>query len=776
MYMILDRNLDVCGILDLKGTGCKFYDDLRTTKISDNQGKIWGDTLTISVPYGYRETEYMTQGYHLLKQGNDGYWYCYRIYDWADEAIGPTKVKTVQAMNLLAYDLSHKIVPYKKIPGANSQQAFEYILQQTGWEVGENDFFGGVKSLEFTYGNNAQYWLDQLTSMFSVEIRAYMEVKNGQVRRKMVDIVRELGVSDGRRLEYSHDLKGLKRTGNDSQMYTKLFVYGGNDKKGNPTSISSVNSGYAFIVDDDANDLYNGGGPYLEGYITNENILNPSGLLDWGKKQLEKWNHPRFTYEVDVAYLGYVPGLGDYIKVVDFSMMPELTVSSRVIQVDESEANPENCKVTLGEYVELVNVTPTDIWFLQAKAAQAAQLATMYKIELLTPDGVDFEDEESTKNIIARVHRGAEDITALLSPTSFVWYKIDKQGIHDEEWEAAHVGVGYAIVVGYECADSTIRCSVDDTISKPIRLTQESDFQFFCKLQNDPPDGYSDWNYSVAQYAQVDPINKNIFWSQVYRGTQVTKEDMDMVDSHTITRTDMTGKFLDRMICKYGGHGAHFAIDVVGSTTWIYSTYYNPNLKQWWLVKFPYKANKVLTISDPSVVKFAWYGTYTRFNVDVKNKYALTAQGRSENVVFKVMKLSTLEEGMPRILYTMKASDFGIYEGQTYQSASLDFPFMYFTYGGTAGTILNGDNPVMYCVDVRNASIVYKIVYNFTSGINPPDDHHEPETIGYYFDGDVKYLIQGFAFSHEDPTYNRRNNMLYRAIEEKNDGGGVTIT
>ncbi|WP_238594761.1 phage tail spike protein, partial [Caenibacillus caldisaponilyticus] len=212
----------------------------------------------------------MTQGYHLLKQGNDGYFYLYRIYDWEDSAVGPVHVKRVQAMNRLAWDLTHKIVPARTFTNANSQQAFEYILQQTGWEIGENDFFGGEKKLEFSAGNTAQYWLDQLTQQFGVEIRAYVQVYNGQVIRKLVDIVEELGESEGRRLEYSRDLLGITRSGTDQEMYTKLYVYGGTDSKGNIVSIASVNDGKDYIVDDDANDIYNDGGPYLEGYIVND--------------------------------------------------------------------------------------------------------------------------------------------------------------------------------------------------------------------------------------------------------------------------------------------------------------------------------------------------------------------------------------------------------------------------------------------------------------------------------------------------------------------------
>jgi hypothetical protein len=58
LYTILDPDLNVCGVLDLNGRGCKFYNDLRSTKIADDQGKIWADTLTLTVPYGFTEKQH----------------------------------------------------------------------------------------------------------------------------------------------------------------------------------------------------------------------------------------------------------------------------------------------------------------------------------------------------------------------------------------------------------------------------------------------------------------------------------------------------------------------------------------------------------------------------------------------------------------------------------------------------------------------------------------------------------------------------------------------
>jgi phage minor structural protein len=465
LYTILDANLKPCGILDLNGKGCKFYDDLRSTKIADDQGKIWIDTLELSVPYGYRETAFMTHGYHLLKQGNDGLFYCYRIYSPEDDTIGPVHVKKVKALNLLAWDLAHKIVQAKTMPNATSQDGFGYILQRSGWEIGESDFFGGVRSLEFSAGNNAQYWLDQLTGQFSVEIRAHVQVYNGKIIRKIVDMVEELGESKGRRLEYSHDLVGLTRTGNDSQLYTKLYIYGGTDTKGNIASIATVNGGRDYIVDDDANDLFNNGNDYSEGYIVNDSILNPNGLLSWGKEQMEKWNHPKFNYNVDVGYLGYKPNLGDHFQVVDFSMEPELTISARAIQLDESEANPTNNKVIVGEFIEINAVTPEIIQEMREKAKKAqdtAEQAKNYNIQYFSPDGLDFSEGSALKRIIIRVYLGRDDVTSTIDISQFIWQKINPDGTYDDAWSDSHKDIGNVITLGSEVTGCVVRCKIED--------------------------------------------------------------------------------------------------------------------------------------------------------------------------------------------------------------------------------------------------------------------------------------------------------------------------
>ena len=757
-------------MLDLEGNkGCKFYDDLRTSKIADDQGKVWSDTLTLSVPYGFKETAMMTEGYHILKQAADGLFYCYRIYNWTDETRGPVHVKRVEAYNLCIWDLYHKIVEAKNFNNPNSKDIIEYILSSTGWEIETIEALGGTKSYEIAAGQTAQSHLDSAISEFNFEVRAYVEIYNGKVIRKLIDVVENLGSSDGRRLEYSQDLKGITRTGNDMDFYTKLHVYGGTNAKNVLIDIASVNNGRTYIVDDDANDRYNNGNDYLEGYITNDKILNPSGLLSWGKEQMEKYNHPKYTYEVDVATLGYEASLGDRIQVVDFSMEPELTVSARVLEVNESEANPENTNYILGEFIEIAVVTPSDIWRLRALASQAQQSANDakgYRLECLTPDGTDFADDASKKRIIIKVYHGAEDVTPLIEPNDFVWKKINEDGYTDEEWELEHIGVGNEIEVGSEVSRATIRCQLENGISDPVLFAEETDAAYFATLQMEAPAGWDDFNQSVAQYAQVDNERGDIYWSQTYKGSK----NGSAISSYSVTRTDLTGTIKDRMWTINGGHGSHFGIEYIAGEMWIWS-YMRDNNNKWHIVKYKYQANKILKWGDSSIVDLLNVNSDLRTNLDVRNGYVLFVEGK-ENPIFYVCKKEDVLKKQFKPIHTAQGSDINYFgKVQTYQSACLDYPYVYMTSGGSTGV----DQRCLYCFDIRTASLVYRIVYTLDKGtIEEIDNHNEPETISYYYDASgKKWLVQGFAFGNEDIENSKRTNQLFRINERKR--GEITL-
>lgn len=783
MIYILDSQDVILGILDNRSkSSCTFSNDVRTHKIADDTGKIWSETLTLEVPYGYAETELLDNGMQLLIGDDNSKWKLFTIYNTEDSINGISHVKKIEAINSCIWKMYHTYLEERTWSAANSQDIFSYIFQRSGWILDDfNDFFnGGLKSYTVSEGNS-QAALDAATKEFDVEIDAYVTIKNGHVVEKRILLTDTLGTKTGQRFEYRKNLVGATRTRTNLEFFTKLYVFGGQNAKGKRASIVSVNKQKVpgtnryeyqpYILDDEANDTYNDGNAYLEGYIVNEDIVKPEGLLTWGKRQMEIYNHPKYNYSVDVALLGTRPAIGDTIAVVDFEMSPPLTISARVLETNYSESDPRNDSVVLGEYVTINAVTPNEVWKLQALASQALQASQgskTWKVELFTPEGLDFTTDTEKKQIIVRVFEGNENITSKIPKEGFVWEMLDVDGAHVEEWELEKIGAGNIITVGHEVSGYTIRCSVNDETTKPAIFAEEKDFSFFCRLQNEPNEGDNDFNYRVAQYAQVDPDRKEIYWTQIYSGSALTAAEIAAGESYSITRTTLDGTILDRMICKNGGHGSHFGIKYENGKMYIYIIFKDISSNKPYFVKFPYTPGKILKWGDPTIKII--YQTTTRVNYDVANGYYLISSGTENNAVFKIVDSDTLNAGKYKVLYTVKASDFGVNKGQTYQSAALDFPYLYVTYGGVDGDISNGDFPVMWCIDVRSRSVMYKINYTFTAGtIIPEDEHHEAETISFYYDENgVKWLIQGFAFSHEVDDWKRRNNVLYRVRETIN--------
>ncbi len=464
-YTILDKNLQTVGVMNLNSN--KYYADQRQYQIADDSdGKLWNDTLTLTVPQDNMFYENMTEGYHILLKGDDGLYYCFRINSWEDTAVGETTVKVVNAVNLCIWDLSHTILNPTTLTNATAETAFTYALQGTTWTLKTDNTSSGQVTETISQGSNAQTVLQQMNTDFSVEIKAYVTLANGKINGKYIDIEDEIGSHTGRRIEYGRNITDISRTGADDSLFTKLHVYGGTPSNANtPISIAPVNGGNDFLIDDTANDLYNGAGKYLEGWVQNENIKTNDGLLTWGKQQLAYYNHPKFTYTVSTSSLDWTPDLGDYVTVVDFSFDPALTVQARVIQKVVSQSDQTQNAIVLGEFVEIPNVTPADIISLQSKALAAQEAADKNNtptIKEFTPDGTDFADSTEQKRIIVRVYSGMSEVTYQYEDSEYIWQKINADGTHDTTWESNHENVGNTVLVDSSVIGCIIRCTIDD--------------------------------------------------------------------------------------------------------------------------------------------------------------------------------------------------------------------------------------------------------------------------------------------------------------------------
>jgi phage minor structural protein len=768
-YTILDKNLRVCGRLSPK----MFYADQRTVQIADDSNgdgtndKAWDDQLTITVSYDYPQVSMLTEGYHIIKQGNDGKLYCFRITQWEDQTIGQTHVRIITAENLAEWNLLHTVPTATTLTNSSCHDSFTWLLGFTDWELVDNGVSGPMTTEEISLGSTAQAVAQQMTTDYSVEIRAYVELYNGKVSKKCFELSNQLGEITHKRITYSKNATGITRTGADNTLFTKLHVYGGTPSNSDtPNSIASVNNGCDYLIDDTANDKYNEGNAYLEGWVQNEAIVNTSGLLYWGKEQLAYYNHPKYNYTINVAQLDWNPNLGDTIDIVDYSMEPVLTVSARVLQKVESESDPTLNQIVLGEFVELSSVTPADIYKLHSAASAAQQVAEQamaYKVDIFTPDGTDFANQNEIKRVICRVYKGNQDVTYQIPTADYIWEKILPDGTHDTDWESQHSGVGNIITVTYdEVVISTVRCKINNGASStPVRFTDESHAALFCTLTQSYSGIDGETNNSVQQFAIVDAANNCIYWTQEYYGKNRPNDSHN--ESFQVTRTKMDGTYLDSMLCLHGGHGTSFGIDPDGDTMYIWSAYYNPSDSKWTIARFPYVANKKMDYGDSSM--WSWeMSTYTRVSFDPKHNIVMASQGNSPHVYYALNKNDVLAKKWLSV-YQCDDNDLGFaYSDNTFQTSYVDFPYLYMDSGmggvdDSDGTAFDEDD--LWCFDMRAQSLVYRCTYNFST-IKRVGKYDEPESISVYYDTDGKrWIIQGFAFGDGSP----RLNQLYRLQE-----------
>lgn len=780
MYYILNKDEKIIGVLNNDGKSCPFYDDHHENAIAESSSsdngklaKIWSETLSLSVPYGYDETDLLERGTQILFKDSNDLYKLFTIYEVTDEINGETHRKSIDAFNSCIWKMSHTQIDSKKWVSANSKSVFSYIFERSGWTLdGFNEFYsGGVKSYELQEGT-AQAALDEALKEFDVEVVAYAVINDGNIIAKHVQLVDRLGEDTGERFEYRHNIKGASRKETETEFYTKLYVKGGNHGNGKQATITSVNkvknpktSLYEYLpylLDDEANDNYNAGKDYLEGVITNTSIINEGGLLSWGKEQLKYYNHPKFEYTVDVALLAERPQIGDKIVVVDFEMSPVMTVTARVVATNYSLSDVVSDSVTLGEFTTINAITPSLIWQMQANANQALQDAQNrdYRVTITSTSGNDFANDKETKTLVAQVFKGNKMVTPTFKSESFDWIRYTPDGLLDVEFNNAHAGVGNMINISFADANYIYKCNVDTDLTNAFFT--ESDFFFFSKLQT--PVGGTDVNRRVVQYCVYDNINKNIFWVQGYSGSQVSKDDIAKAESFSITRTDNAGVIKDRMVCRFGGHGSHLGIEMINGVVWIYSAYRDVTAAKWRYVKFKYQAGKLLNYADTTLLNTEIATTMGRLNIDPKNGYYLTVTGSNKNALYRVHKRAIFEAKKYQPIHEFKAANFGINSTQTYQSSYLDYPYLYTTFGSGEGNPVDGDMPELHVVDVRTGQAVHEIDFNFTQGtINPTEElFHEIEGVTMYYDNDVKYLLVSFVFLNDNSELSNKTNHLYR--------------
>ena len=555
MIYILDNDLNIVGQLNNDvPNGTPFYDDTLSRRIADDTTKNWLETYQVSVPSQYPEAELLEFGNHLLIQCEDGRFRLYTIDEVSDTINGVGHMKKVNvAYNTFQVHMRNYnyIAEEKVFNPATTPEIIKYLCANVGWDYGELDelYLGAAKTFTVSQGN-AMESLSKFIQEFDIQIDAYVEINQGKISNKRVEFSKTL--TDDKpvkaRFEYRRDLMGATRTKNNDDFYTMVYAYTAEDENNKRQGIESVNNivnpttgqkeNLPYVYDSEANDRYNNGKDYRVVHIYSETLTTPEATLSWAKQQLKYYNHPKYTYEVEVATFQDQPGLGDKIQVIDLEMTPPLAITAVVVATETSFADPSKNKITLGEYQEVPITTISSIQSLQNQLAELNKKSNTYTIDEYTAD----LGSETRLMVVVRENGVKVD----LAPENYKWRRtaIDTNTI-DESWSATGAMVDvltadyeifyYECVVLVDVAEydlilrSDFKKAMPTFLQKVSKYTKEDSivFGFITDTHYDPNDVRTEVKETAARALQY---TNNLIESSKHVSMDAVVHGGDIID------------------------------------------------------------------------------------------------------------------------------------------------------------------------------------------------------------------------------------------------------
>ncbi|HFK1751914.1 TPA: phage tail spike protein [Bacillus cereus] len=254
------------------------------------------------------------------------------------------------------------IINPQKIVGKTVNEFIDIALVGTKWKRGKTEY-AGFHTMTIDEFIDPLKFLKDIASLFDLEIQYRAEVVGSQIVGRYVDMVKKRGRDTGKEVTLGKDLMGIKRIENSQNICTALLGFV-KKEGGDFITISSINNGIPYLVDNDAFQRWNERGQHKFGFYTpeTEQDITPQRLMTLMKTEIKKRVNSSVSYEVNAQSIGRVFGLahelineGDTIRIKDTGFTPKLYLEARVIAGDESFIDPSQDKYVFGDYREIVD-------------------------------------------------------------------------------------------------------------------------------------------------------------------------------------------------------------------------------------------------------------------------------------------------------------------------------------------------------------------------------------------------------------------------------------
>lgn len=258
-------------------------------------------------------------------------------------------------------------------------EALRHVLKNTRWTLGDVDDVNRIRLSAEYKARTVLQGINQLSNAFNVEVDFHVEFVGNQITRRVVDMKRQLGRNLGKRVEFGKDMESVKRITNTGDIKTAVIPFGKIDEETKkPVTIASVvwtkeengldkPEGQIYLEDSEATAVWGYKGDNDKRRprwiaIQYDDVDNPNDLIKYANMQLASHKTPKVTYEVEAVdlykllddedYSFETVEIGDTLAIIDRSFNPPLTLTSRVIKIEENLSNYNSeRKITLGSHV-----------------------------------------------------------------------------------------------------------------------------------------------------------------------------------------------------------------------------------------------------------------------------------------------------------------------------------------------------------------------------------------------------------------------------------------
>ncbi|PEX24052.1 phage tail spike protein [Bacillus cereus] len=461
-----------------------YWDDKRHWEIKNNI-----DTLEFKVFDNTEVAATLMQQNLVLKEVRDGRIVPYVITE-AEKDSDDRSVIAYASGEWIQLAKAGIITP-QKILGKTVNEFIDMALVGTKWKRGKTEY-AGFHTMTIDEFIDPLKFLKDIASLFELEIQYRAEVVGSQIVGRYVDMVKKRGRDTGKEVTLGKDLMGIKRIENSQNICTALLGFV-KKEGGDFITISSINNGIPYLVDNDAFQRWNERGQHKFGFYTpeTEEDIRPQRLLTLMKTELAKRINTSYIYEVQAQSIGRVFGLahelineGDKIRIKDIGFTPKLYLEARAIAGDESFTDPSQDKYVFGDYREIVDANEElrklynkVLASLGSKQEILNRLDELVKETVVTANNAQKESE-SAKKLAEKVQENLKNntvniIEAKNPPTDnlivgkTLWRDISKgkPGIL-KVWN----GNGWELLIP---DPETIKKETMEQVNKDIQLTKE---------------------------------------------------------------------------------------------------------------------------------------------------------------------------------------------------------------------------------------------------------------------------------------------------------------